>query len=373
MNKLKLSNPVRLIAFFLTACILVLTFGFTADGWQIEDPPQNDGENKPPINGGQGGEADGGGNTEGETPSEPEIYIPEFTNRLTGLECDELAAGKLHYALVVNPEIPLYGISGADIICELPTEDGTRMIAFVNELTNLWKIGSFTGTRGYISNLVKYYGGISIAYGCDDSIYYTKCDLAGQNIDLSLGGKHCYTEFTENVYTNHDLLEGAIREAAINGEGLMTHPLPYNFVDFGEEAVLYDLEAADKIIIPFDKGIRTELLYNSESHKYTLTKEGEKILDAANGISPEFTNCFVLFADSITYDNAECSQMVMDTIGQGRGYYFTAGGVTEINWVGSEEGTLTFYTADGERLIANRGRTYISFIKSSKTDSLSFQ
>ena len=42
MNKNKLSNPVRLIAFFLTAVVLICTFGFTADGWQIDNNENND-------------------------------------------------------------------------------------------------------------------------------------------------------------------------------------------------------------------------------------------------------------------------------------------------------------------------------------------
>ena len=37
MNKFKLSNPVRLIAFFLTAAILTTTFGFTVDGWGVKE------------------------------------------------------------------------------------------------------------------------------------------------------------------------------------------------------------------------------------------------------------------------------------------------------------------------------------------------
>ena len=37
MNNKKTSNPVRMIAFFLAAVILICTFGFTVDGWQFKD------------------------------------------------------------------------------------------------------------------------------------------------------------------------------------------------------------------------------------------------------------------------------------------------------------------------------------------------
>ena len=55
MNKKLSSNPVRPIAFFLTAIILACTFGFTVDGWQTGDRPA-DGDNNLPSQESQGNE-----------------------------------------------------------------------------------------------------------------------------------------------------------------------------------------------------------------------------------------------------------------------------------------------------------------------------
>lgn len=370
MNKNKLSNPVRLIAFFLTAAVLICTFGFTADGWQIDNNDNNEligmFPASPDI---ENGEGDTPVDT---TPDEPQIYIPEFVNRITGLEVSEDIAKNAHLAFVMNPELPSYGISSADLLCEIPTEDGIRYLAFISDIQNLWKIGSITPTRGYISNVAKYFGGITIANGSDDSIHYQRCDTAGMALDLS-NGNYYYTEFTSNVYTNRDLLSSAITGSGINQSTISSPTLPYDFADFSSDPVILDGGTAVKISITRGKESASELVYNSESGQYTLYKSGMLVTDSLNGKLTGFENCFVLFADSITYDNATCNQMVMDTIGQGKGYYFTGGSFTEINWLGSEDGTLTFYTSDGARLTANRGRAYISFIKSSKTDSLFFQ
>ena len=366
MNKFKLSNPVRLIAFFLTAVVLICTFGFTVDGWQIGNYDDNNDQQGPFL------PSTGGENTETNTPSEPEIYIPQFVNRLTGIEISEEDALRGHFAFILNSALSCYGLSRADVLCEIPTEDGERLVAFISDIENLSKIGSISQSRGYISNIAKYFGGVCTFSGCDDAISYTSCDLTGRLFDLSQGG-YFYTEYTNNVYSNSDLLNNGIKDSGIKFNLPDTTPLPFSFVDFGSDPITYDEITAQIITINREKNSHTELRYNPESSEYVLYKDGLIKVDALNAKPVIFANCFVLFADSITYDNAECSQMVMDTIGQGRGYYFTAGGVTEINWVGSEDGTLTFYTADGERLIANRGRTYISFIKSSKTDSLSFQ
>ncbi len=375
MNKTKSSNPVRLIAFFLTAFILVCTFGFTVDGWQI-----GEGEDF-------GSSADG---SEGESPSappsdeneenqeepkeEPEIILPKFYNRITGLETSEAIASRAHMAFVINPDLPSYGISGADLICELPTEDGSsRVIAFLPETDNLWKIGSITNTRGYISNIVRYFGAVCVSAGSDDTIYYTQCDIKDRHLDLSVNTSYQYTEFTKNVYTNRDLLNSGISDLGIDPGSIKKPTLPYDFGALGGEPIKFGEENASIIKINQAANLVTELRFDEKSRQYTLYKNGSVIVDALNDKGLEFTNCFILFADSITYDNSECSQMVMDTIGKGYGYYFTEGAVCHISWVGSGDSTLCFYTEDGERLTANRGCTYISFVKSSKAESLIYE
>ena len=65
--------------------------------------------------------------------------------------------------------------------------------------------------------------------------------------------------------------------------------------------------------------------------------------------------------------------MVMDTIGCGSGFYFTRGGMCDIKWFVSEDGTMTFTTLDGIKLVVNRGKIYISFVKSSMIGNVSFE
>ena len=111
MNKNKQSNPVRLIAFFLTGVILICTFGFTVDGWQSADKSQV--QESPQVNGKPDENIMSPENNESgteNTPEEPEIYIPAYTNRLTGLECSEEIAAKTHLAFIMNADADCYGI-----------------------------------------------------------------------------------------------------------------------------------------------------------------------------------------------------------------------------------------------------------------------
>ncbi len=376
MNKKSSSNPVRLIAFFLTAIILACTFGFSVDGWQdIGDKTDTD-EDKDPEDSTDGKDenelptdAEPDQTPEDETPKEPEIYIPEYTSRLTGLEITEEESNSGTLAFVMNADLPTFGLSSAELLCELPTEDGkTRLVAFIPESISLWKIGSITLTRGYISNIAKYFGGILISGGNDDNIAYTSCDISGSELDLSKHSGYHYTEYTQNIYTNCDLLNGGLAGLDITGNSVGM-PLPYLHPSFGSNPIIHASPATSVTIKQSEESV-SELRYNEEASSYTLYYNGEKRVDAINGNEVEFTNCLVLFADSITYDNSECSQMVMDTIGGGIGYYFTGGSYTEIRWTATSGGIMTFYTLEGEKLTVNRGTTYISFMKSSKTENL---
>ena len=377
MNKNTLSNPVRSIAFFLTAIILACTFGFTVDGWQAEkedEKNENIAQNpeQPPEN--SEGENKEENNEQEQPPEEPEIYIPEYTDRITGLEVSAELAGAISLAFVMNAELPAYGISFADMLCEIPVEDGgTRLLAFLSRTDNLWKIGSITNTRGYISNIAKYFGAAVISLGSDDTMPYNKCDTAGMELDLSKSQGYHYTEYMSNVYTNPDLLASGLENAGIEKDTSITSPLPYNHTDFGAEKIVYAEQVASVVRIEHSANSVTELRYDEETASYVVYKNGSEITDSLNGNTVDFTNCFVLFADSITYDNATCNQMVMDTIGSGSGYYITNGTYSEIKWTATSGGIMTFYSLEGDKLTVNRGDNFISFVKSSRVDSVKIQ
>ena len=373
MKITKSSNPVRLIAFFLTAFLLVCTFGFTVDGWQMKDNGQSDSSQA--VNNGDSYPSDDEINSEehNEDIQEPEIYIPQFVNRLTGLETSEEIANAAHIAFILNPDLQSYGISGADLICQIPTENGVRTVAFLSEKEMLWKIGSIAKTRGYISNIVKYFGGICISDGSDDTISYNYCDINNIHLDLSLNGSYRYTEFSNKIYTNSELLSAGIIANGLNVDEAKTAVLPYGFVDFGSEPLVIGEEKVTNIILSNQEGSSSRICYNEDASKYIVFSNSSILTDSINGKQVEFENCFVLFADSVTYDNSQCTQMVMETIGSGVGYYITRGGVCEINWSSALDGTMQFSLLNGAPLTINRGNVYIVFQKSSMKDKIIFE
>jgi hypothetical protein len=128
-------------------------------------------------------------------------------------------------------------------------------------------------------------------------------------------------------------------------EGLITtavkNPnMPYVFADFGTE--VYGMGNADSIEIGYSDNSKTKLVYNHETNKYAFYKGEMQKNDMLTGESVEFTNAFVLFADTTTYDKSTGVETVTDTLTQGSGYYATMGTFIEIRWKTNERGELIF-------------------------------
>ena len=360
-------NYGRIIAFVLVAVILIGIFGFAAEGWQSNDQSMSDNGN---IDGGSDETDENKDENENTEPEGP--YIPDYVNALTGLEVTEEVARLRPVCFVMNPAAPLYGIAGADLTVELPTEDGaTRLLTFTSSAGSLGKIGSLAPTRGYISNIAKYFGAILVSSGSDDSVEYTSHDIASSHFDLTENSGYHYTEYTHFVYTNGALVNAGVANANI-GTALNTRQtLPYIFTEFGENKVSGDLSARG-VVLPFSSTSETALYYSDSDGKYTLSKGGMLKTDMLTDSAVCYDNVFVLFADTVTYESAESSQLVMNTGTSGSGYYVTGGTAMSITWEALADGSMIFRDELGEKLTVNRGNSYIGFIKSSLHDTVKF-
>ena len=369
MNTIKTSNPVRLIAFFLTAAILTTTFGFTVDGWGVkEDEKDSQGslgaikkeENffNPPK--------------EDNTEKNPEIIIPEHINRLTGLETTNEISSNTPLAFITEGLHNTYGISQSDLLVEIPVEnEETRFVSFISDISNLWKVGAVSPSKGYINNITKYFGAIAVYNEIDENIKYDYCDLDKTSIDLSLNEGFSYTEFSNKIYTNCQLIEAAKKYYSTVKIDAYEDTLPYSFNSFGNNNIKFD-SLAIRFEAKLNENSILKLTFDKENRKYSYENNGISLTDPLNGKNLSFTNCFVLFADSVTYDNFDGCQMVLNTVGSGVGYYITEGSYTEIKWSSTISGALLFCLSNGEKLTVNRGNSYICYIKSSKINNISF-
>ena len=243
-------------------------------------------------------------------------------------------------------------------------------VSFISDIDNLGKIGAITKGRGYITNIASFFGGIPIFNDCDDMLPYESCDVRFKSLDLNLNNSYHYTEFSSKVYTNGELLAAALGECGINEEKYDVS-LPYGFIDFGLDEIILE-NKAKKVSIIKDDGTVIELCYDEEKHNFTYFKNKMALTDSLNGKTCDFKNCLILFADSVTYDNSNYCQTVVDTIGSGKGIYITNGGYTDIRWTSTQAGVMNFYLSNGEKLNINRGNSFICYLKSSMQKNVIF-
>ncbi|MBQ7315085.1 MAG: DUF3048 C-terminal domain-containing protein [Clostridia bacterium] len=368
MNKTKSTGLYRLILAIVLITLIVAIVGIAVDGWQQSIPSP-----EPSTPDGQTPSTPSADTTDDEpeqTP--PAVYIPAYTNYLTGLETTAELTAKHPLALALHTGTDGYGLSYASVVIEFPLENGeTRLLAFMEDTTPLGQIGSVAPSRTYIADMLRSFGGLLVSYGSDDRLIYDGYDTSGKHLDLMQKNGASYAENITDVYTNGYLLSTALSGSLLATERYETPSIPFRFVDFGSSAVLGATETAS-IYLPYSLNNTTKFVYNESKHTYTLYKNDQAYTDRLKQGDVGYTNVFVLFADTTTYERADMTQTVMDTIAGGTGYYLTEGTSMRITWKTDADGVMHMYDAAGRELTVNRGTSYISFFKSSLSSSIHF-
>lgn len=364
MKWLQNGNLAKLVAFFVISVVITCTVSFAANGWESFVGDVN-GSDSLATDNSSGGENKNDGPLKDQDDTVQVILPTErYYHGITGLEIDAADSSRSPLCFVFSSTDPLYGISASYLTIEIPTEYGnTRLLCFTDDAKTLGKIGSLAPSRGYISNLASYFGGILLYYGNDDSVQYEHSDVE-EYLDFSETLGYCYTEYNSFVYTNADLVSAFMNNSKIDATMSEAVTLPYFFPEFGER-VLLGGGTANNVSIVYSDGNSTQLVYSPADNCYLFSKNAAVRTDLLNDKALKYDNAFILYADSTTYESADTTQLILDTYSRGKGIYMTDGQYVEIAWEKDLSGNLVFYSADGERLYVNRGSSYISFVKSS--------
>ncbi len=392
------SGLLKFLSVILIAVLLIFIVGFASNGWQ-EVPGQpdngqvgnttdntdenkdgtNEEENKDTNNGDNSGDdkkeppKENGGINEDENKEEnntPEDTVPpvsEYINTMTGLGISEQQKFNVPLGFVFDPIAPLYGISSSEIAIEFPIEDGTtRLLSYTTDNSALWKIGSLVETRAFISAMSNLLGGVIVSYGNDDVIPYDIWDTSNVELDLSKYYNSFYRENAKYVYTSYDKLNAALDSASgLNPELYKNAPF-----DFVKEGLVFGVSDAASITIPYSEKSESSLYYSEKTGTYLYYKAGNRKVDMLSGKNVSFENVFILFADATTYEKSSGTELVIDVLNGGRGYYVTKGTLTEFTWALDEIGELNFFSLSGERLTVNCGNSYIAYYKASEAANI---
>ena len=178
MKWLQNGNLAKLVAFFVISVVITCTVSFAANGWESFVGDVN-GSDSLATDNSSGGENKNDGPLKDQDDTVQVILPTErYYHGITGLEIDAADSSRSPLCFVFSSTDPLYGISASYLTIEIPTEYGnTRLLCFADDAKTLGKIGSLAPSRGYISNLASYFGGILLYYGNDDSVQYEHSDV----------------------------------------------------------------------------------------------------------------------------------------------------------------------------------------------------
>ena len=364
MNIKKTSNLLRMIAFFLTAIILCCTFGFTVDGWFDDSNDENHIIHKPNNDTSQNEEV-------GSPPdiNKPEEIIPLFYNQLTGLICSEEEYNSFIISYILTQDAE-YGLSSSDIVIEIPVENNETRLISISKYSKVHnKIGSFAPARSQILDILSNLSDVSVSYGYDDNIISQENTNTAANTDLSINGYY-YNEFGEKAYSNSEMLDVAIKSIVIDRDISQRESSLLNFCDCENPITLGNYNAS---LVEINNCVSKNLsfVYNAEFSEYNIYINNVKSFDRATGTDLFFTNCLILFSDFITYEKSDYTQSVINST-EGKGYYFTMGGIKEIYWSFNSNGEISFLDELNNPIVFNRGKTYISILKSSQISTVEY-
>ena len=372
MEQKQLKGFSKFIALLVISALVISLIIFTANGnsFNLESSVENGEQPNVESTIGNNNSTLTDGNTDNlDAPEENEDAEEDkvvFKNVLTGLEITESEYNSSAYGIVIDPSEAIYGLSYADIAIEFPTEMGTsRMLFFSASDEVIWKIGALAPTRKFITSMSSYFGGIIVANGEDDKVSYNVGN-EGSLLDISKHNDCSYNESGKLYYTNEKLIEVALNRTQYiaSSNGYTTPP----FI-ISEEKIDSGINHGNTVAIQYSNGNCTQLIYDSSTDKYLYTKNSAQKSDMLNGEAIAFSNAFILFADTTTYESATSSELVIDTESGGSGYYFHNGKMTELRWK-SSNGKLLFTNLMGEVLEVNKGTSYVTFYKASEYSNI---
>ena len=381
MKNLKLKGFYKFLSLLLIAILVASAVGFAASGRESTPTQPDSGnlgnhtdktdENKDGATANNGNNSDKNNITSDEELTPPSTPEPEevFLSKITGEKVTKDEYNTIPQGIVVDPMRPLYGVSKSDLMIEFPIEDGTsRLVAYTTNKEVMWKIGSLRATRNFISNMSNFFGGVVISYGNDDKVVYDVWETDKIVLDLSQYSDCYYVENTLYIYTSENMVDIAENRMSASASLTTYKDAPYVFSD-GRITGVTD---ATNVSIPYSNSNITNLYYHEGSGKYLYYKGDNRRMDMLTGDNISFKNVFILFANATTYENSDGTELVIDTVSGGRGYYISDGGLTEFVWSTTKNGELVFKNLMGEILVVNRGNAYIAYYKASLASDISF-
>ena len=305
-----------------------------------------------------------------ETTTEAELVDSPNAYPLTGIDAgfnvEETELPILAIMIDNHPDArPQYGVSQADIVIEQRVEGPyTRYLALFQSQEPS-KIGPVRSSR---FNFLQKLAGIDAIYfhvgGSEEALNYIANNNWVTNVDAmsastrylwrdSAGGKFA----PHNVFTSYDAATTAITNYGYSLDSQAPELQFYANLSLPG----YESSTANSISVTYDASNISEYEYDAGDGKYLRSKNGEQQVDEGNGQVVSPSNVIVQF---VRHSKNGIYQ-VLDQIGTGNAYLFTAGQKVDITWSKPDlhSPTKFYYAGTEEEIVLNPGLTWIETIE----------
>jgi len=299
-----------------------------------------------------------------------------YRNPFNGALVDEAWKGR-SAAVVINnisDALPHYGTSQAEILYEVETESGiTRMLAILDDPTELETLGPVRSTRTFFNNIAQAY---------DAPIFHCGGSVRGRNgysdissgkisdwdhVDQMYNGKYFFRD--ENRYYNqgynyeHTLFATGEKLAQAMQDKEFATPTDRS-CDFGltfAEEVALTGDAAATVTVTFRGGKTSTFTYDAEAKLYRMAQYGSDYIDAGNEEHVSFRNVIVLFSEQRFSHDGEYSRSYYELVGTGEGKLAIDGKIVPITWSRETlESPFAYALEDGTAVTLGTGHTYVA-------------
>lgn len=303
-------------------------------------------------------------------------------NELTGEWSADFVA-KRPIAVMINnlkEALPSSDTMQADIIYECMVEGGiTRIMPIFSNYDNLEKLGSIRSARHYYINIANEYDAIYIHYGQSKPAKKVLDNHGIDNVNGLTYDPGFYRDNARvaphNVYTTSERIKTGIEDMGYStdyDEAFHQQVLSFN----EEDTDIEDGTEAGTVHVNFSSYSKPYFIYNQDTklydrYEYNAPQIDEQADESDNVL--KFKNVIIQIS---AYEciNTKNDLQELTQVGEGEGYYCTNGKAIPIKWRKSSKNSKTEYlTQDGEKLLLNPGKTWISIIGNGTEAGVEFE
>lgn len=325
------------------------------------------------------------------TPKPTATPVPDHKNQtrslLTGEWVNNSVAVQRPWAIMFNNlkiASPQSGVGEASILYEALAEGGiTRLMGIFQGLNSdsacANRIGSCRSARHYFVSFANEYDAIFIHYGATTYAYKYMTKIGIDEIDGTKGvGVQAFYRDKEipaphnafgTVYDfNRSISRGKFRTEY--EEGYTDSHFTFNEEPQDNPRTK---QSAKYVLLEYSSTTTPSFTYDKNTGLYTRHQFGTIHTDYNTGEPLTFTNIIVQIVNEFAKDDKGYQDMDLSNA-SGTGYYITRGEVEEISWVKNEaERTCIYYDSEGNQLVMNPGKTYISIFPDYRVKKITIQ